>query len=175
MKRSFFIILALMSIFICSASSCNKEDDKVNTENNIPGVPGTPGAPGNPDNPGTPDINAKIKIAVNSKTFTATLLDNNSAKAFKEMLPMTINMIELNGNEKYFDLPKSLPTNSSNPGTINNGDLMLYGSKTFVLFYKTFSTSYSYTKLAAIDDVTGLASVLGTGNVTVTFARDGEY
>jgi hypothetical protein len=88
------------------------------------------------------------------------------------MLPLTINMTELHGNEKYYDLPKSLPTNSSNPGTIKNGDLMLYGSKTLVLFYKTFSTSYRYTKLGSIDDVTGLASALGSGNVTVTLVSE---
>jgi hypothetical protein len=134
-----------------SASSCSKEDDKTATEN-ITLMP-----------------NGKIKITVNSQTFMATLFDNNSAKAFREMLPITLNMTELNGNEKYYDLPKNLPTNSSNPGTIKNGDLMLYGSKTLVLFYKTFSTSYSYTKLGSIDDVTGLASVLGSGDVTVTF------
>jgi hypothetical protein len=116
--------------------------------------------------------NEKIKITVNSQTFTATLMENNSAKAFKEMLPMTINMRELNSNEKYYDLPNSLPTNSSNPQTIKNGDLMLYGSKTLVLFYKTFSTSYSYTKLGSIDDVASLASALGTGNVTVTFESE---
>ncbi len=113
--------------------------------------------------------NGKIKIKVNAQTFTATLLDNNSAKAFRDMLPLTINMVELNGNEKYYDLPNGLPTASANPGTIKNGDLMLYGSKTLVLFYKTFSTSYSYTKLGAIEDATGLASALGSGNVTVTF------
>jgi hypothetical protein len=78
-------------------------------------------------------------------------------------------MLELNNNEKYYDLPNALPANSSNPATIKNGDLMLYGSKTLVLFYKTFSTSYSYTKLGRIDDVTGLASALGSGNVTITF------
>ena len=82
---------------------------------------------------------------------------------------MSVNMVELNGNEKYVDLPGSLPTNASNPGTIQNGDLMLYGSSTLVLFYKTFSTSYSYTKLGRIDDVTGLVAALGTGNVSVTF------
>lgn len=38
--------------------------------------------------------NGKIKITVNSQTFMTTLLDNNSAKAFKEMLPLTMNMIE---------------------------------------------------------------------------------
>ena len=78
-------------------------------------------------------------------------------------------MVELNGNEKYVDLSRNLPTNAANPGTIQNGDLMLYGSATLVLFYKTFSTSYSYTKLGRIDDVTGLAAALGAGNVTVSF------
>jgi hypothetical protein len=153
MKRPLLIILAFMSIFISSASSCSKEDDNnTNTENTIPMA------------------NSKIKITVNSQTFMATLLDNNSAKAFKEILPMTINMVELNNNEKYFDLLNSLPTNSSNPQTINNGDLMLYGSKILVLFYKTFSTSYSYTRLGKVDDTTGLATALGSGNVTVTFS-----
>jgi hypothetical protein len=55
------------------------------------------------------------------------------------------------------------------PEMIQIGDLMLYGSKTFVLFYKSFSTPYSYTKLGSIDDVKGLASSLGSGNVTITF------
>lgn len=156
MKHSFLLILAFMSIFISSASSCSKEDDNnnTNTENDAPMA------------------NGKIKIKVNSKIFTATLSDNNTAKAFKEMLPLTINMVELNGNEKYYDLPNSLPTNSSNPGTIQNGDLMLYGSNTLVLFYKTFSTSYRYTRIGIIDDPSGLAVALGTGNVTITFEKE---
>jgi hypothetical protein len=82
---------------------------------------------------------------------------------------MRINMVELNGNEKYADLSRRLPTAASNPGTIQNGDLMLYGSSTLVLFYKTFSTSYSYTKLGRIDDVAGLAAALGAGDVEVRF------
>jgi hypothetical protein len=114
-------------------------------------------------------VTSKIKVKVNSQTFTATLFDNNSAKSFMEMLPMTINMIEFNGNEKYYNLPKSLPTNASNPGTIQNGDLMLYGSNILVLFYKTFPTSYSYTKLGRIDDPAGLSEALSNGNISVTF------
>ena len=145
------MLLTLISVFLTSVSSRNKQEDASNIENNNP-MP-----------------NGKIKITVNSQTFAATLLDNNSATAFKKMLPLTINMIELNGNEKYYDFPISLPTNSSIPGTIKNGDLMLYGSKTLVLFYKTFSTSYRYTKLGSVDDITGLAATLGSGNVMVTF------
>ena len=107
-------------------------------------------------------------IKVGDKAFTATLLDNPTATAFKAMLPLTINMTELNGNEKYFRLSKNLPTNASNPGTINSGDLMLWGSNTLVVFYETFSTSYSYTRLGKIENPSGLKSALGTENVTVT-------
>ena len=108
-----------------------------------------------------------LLIKFGEKEFAATLLDNPSATAFKAMLPLAINMTELNGNEKYFRLSKNLPTNESNPNRINSGDLMLYGSNTFVLFYETFSTSYSYTRLGKITNATGLAAALGTGNVTV--------
>ena len=110
-----------------------------------------------------------MRLKIGNSTFNATLYENAIATAFKSMFPLTVNMVELNGNEKYVDLPRSLPTSAANPGTIQNGDLMLYGSSTLVLFYKTFSTSYTYTKLGRIDDVTGLVAALGTGNVSVTF------
>ena len=110
-----------------------------------------------------------MRITIGSSTFRARLYDNATATAFKGMLPMTVNMSELNGNEKYFDLPVNLPTNASNPGTIQTGDLMIYGSNTLVLFYKTFSTSYSYTRLGRINDTKGLASAVGSGRVTVTY------
>ena len=109
-----------------------------------------------------------LVIQIGSRKFIATLLDNPTAAAFKAMLPLTMNMTELNGNEKYFDLSRKLPTNAYSPGKINIGDLLLYGSKTLVLFYETFSTSYSYTKLGKIDNPAGLAEALGSGNAVVT-------
>lgn len=111
----------------------------------------------------------KLKITIGTNTFNATLYNNATVNAFKARLPMTMNMHELNGNEKYFDLPDSLPANASNPGTIQQGELMLYGSNTLVLFYKSFSTSYNYTRLARIDNPSGLAAALGSGNVIVKF------
>lgn len=125
---------------------------------------------GNDTNSNANETGAKMEIKIGNNTFTATLYDNATASEFRSILPMAVKMVELNGNEKYADLSRSLPTNASNPGTIKTGDLMLYGSSTLVLFYKTFSTTYSYTRLGRIDDVTGLAAALGSGNVTVAFA-----
>jgi hypothetical protein len=124
---------------------------------------------------GTKPPGNKLSIRVGSTTFTITLLDNPTVMAFKARLPLTVSMIELNGNEKYYNLPEDpdagpLPTNASNPGTIQTGDLMLYGSNTLVLFYKSFSTAYSYTKMGRIENPAGLAAALGSGHVTLTFA-----
>jgi len=115
------------------------------------------------------NMNNKISVKVGNKTFTATLLDNPTSKAFVAQLPLSINMIELNNNEKYAQLPKSVPTNASVPSRIEAGDLMIYGSSTLVLFYKGFNTSYSYTKIGKIDDVTGLTTALGAGDAKVSF------
>lgn len=128
--------------------------------------------PAQADTRDTSSNTTKMKITIGSSVFTAVLYDNPSATAFKARLPLTINMTELNGNEKYYDFPSPLPTNALVGGNIKAGDLMLYGSNVLVLFYKNFNTSYSYTKLGYVDNPTGLAQALGTGNVIVKFENN---
>ena len=111
----------------------------------------------------------RMKMEVGGQTFTVTLLDNPTTRALLERLPMTVSMGELNGNEKYYYLPESLPTDSQRPGNIHAGDLMLYGSDCLVLFYESFSSGYSYTRLGSVDDPSGLAVALGRGSVEVIF------
>lgn len=154
MKQLFMLALCVFSLFI----SCVSSDKK--------GV-----VPGNENNSNNNrDLTgSKMKVKIGDREFIATLHDNATTTAFKSLLPMTVNMVELNRNEKYVDLSKDIPVNASNPGTIQAGDLMLYGDNTLVLFYRTFSTSYSYTKLGRIDDAKGLAEAVGSGNVDVTF------
>jgi len=110
-----------------------------------------------------------LKVTVDSSIFTATIQNNATVTAFKAMLPLTIHMTELNGNEKYYYFPGTLPANTSDTGTIHAGDLMLYSNNCLVLFYKSFNTSYSYTRLGSITNTSGLAAALGNGNVTVRF------
>lgn len=114
----------------------------------------------------------RMWMIVGERRFAITLTDNPAARAFAAQLPLTLDMSELNGNEKHGELPKALPANSSRPGTINNGDLMLYGKDTLVVFYSTFNSAYSYTRLGRIDDPAGLAKALGPGSIRVVFSKD---
>ncbi len=111
----------------------------------------------------------KIKITVGSKTFTATLENNASAKELVERMPLTVNMQELNGNEKYYQFPDSFPSDPRSFDTIKAGDLMLYQSDYLVVFYEDHSTTYDYTRLGVIDNADGLAEALGSGSAQVTF------
>lgn len=115
---------------------------------------------------------SKISILVGSRTFTATLAENAAVTAFVAMLPLTLKMSDLNRNEKLARLSQNLPTQTFNPDRIQNGDLMLWGANTVVIFYETFSTSYPYTRLGKIDDPVGLKAALGSGDVTVIFELD---
>lgn len=114
----------------------------------------------------------RMWMTVGERRFAITLADNEATRAFAAMLPLSMDMAELNGNEKYADLPKALPTSASRAGTIRSGDLMLYGSKTLVLFYLTFDSSYSYTRLGRVDDPAGLAQALGRRGVRIAFSRN---
>lgn len=166
MKSLITVIVVVFIISFCTAS-CSKDDTQ--TPTTIPPVE-TPPVETTPETPNNnPPLSNKMKITIGTAIFTATLYDNPSATAFKAMLPLTLDMTELNGNEKYYNFPSALPTNASVGGDIKVGDLTLYGNNVLVLFYKDFNTSYSYTKLGDIDNPTGLAAALGSGNVIVKF------
>lgn len=116
-------------------------------------------------------MDRNITLTIHGTSFAVTLEDNEAARAFAARLPLTLDMSELNGNEKYFYLDESLPTASYRPGTIQTGDLMLYGSSCVVLFYQTFTSGYSYTRLGRVTNPEGLAAALGSGSVRVSFTK----
>ena len=127
------IILILIILF--TLCSCNNKNNITNNEKM--------------------EINI-VNITINNEVYQIELEDNETTKSFLNILPKELNMNELNGNEKYAYLDNTLPTNSYNPKHINKGDIMLYGNNCLVIFYKSFDTSYSYTKIGHINNLPDL-------------------
>jgi hypothetical protein len=48
---------------------------------------------------------SRMWLSVGERRFAITLADNAAARAFAELLPLTLDMAELNGNEKHVSLP----------------------------------------------------------------------
>ena len=123
------------------------------------------------DKPLTPSTTTvgDITLTIGDRIFTATMEQNSTAEAFRALLPLTLEMLELNGNEKYHYLSQSLPTNRTKVGTIHAGDIMLYGDNCVVVFYESFTTTYQYSPIGHITNPEGLKEVLGSGIVTIIF------
>ena len=112
----------------------------------------------------------EIELTINGKKFTAEIEDTETGLAFYNLLPMTLDMSELNGNEKYHYLMNGLPTNAQYCSSISAGDLMLYGNSCVVLFYGN-AGGYSYTRLGKLTSTAGLAEAVGRGSVSVSFSK----
>ena len=119
----------------------------------------------------TEEETAAMKLQINGVTFAASLEDSETARAFAALLPMELHMTELNGNEKYHYLMKGLPAAPERVGRIEARDIMLFGNDCVVVFYQSFDTPYSYTRIGKISDAASLAEQMGHGDADVLFER----
>ncbi|MBR1443658.1 MAG: hypothetical protein IJ583_09015 [Firmicutes bacterium] len=117
------------------------------------------------------NIDTGVKAVINEKEFTVILSDTKAAKEFSNILPKTLEMSELNGNEKYIYLDTSFSSEPQKVGHINAGDIMLYGDNCIVIFYKSFDTPYSYTLIGHIDNAEDLAETVGSDDITAVFTN----
>ena len=106
-----------------------------------------------------------ISVIIDGKTYKLNLESNTTVDEFIRLLPKEYTMNELNGNEKYVYINESLSTVKYMPKRIEKGDVMLYGDNCIVIFYKSFDTNYSYTKIGHIDDLDDL----GNKDIVVRF------
>ena len=143
--------LAVLFLFAANALIACSDDDPMEERTEVPVPPSDEGGgedEGNTDNTdgdntdgeNNTSMERNIIVSVNGTSFAATLADNDAARAFAALLPLTLDMNEMNGNEKYH-----------------------------FLFYETFRSGYSYTRLGQIDNPKGLAAALGGGDVSVRF------
>lgn len=143
-----YILLIAISLFIFTGC---KRQENINKSTKIE------------NNNKSSEVVNSMKIMINDKEYIINLENNETTRSLINLLPLEIDMNELNGNEKYFYLKTSLPTNAISPKHINVGDVMLYGNNCLVIFYNSFDTSYSYTRIGHIDNLPNL----GNSNISV--------
>ena len=115
---------------------------------------------------------AAVQLGIDKRTFTADLDDTAAAQELRRLLPLTLTMQDHLRNEKHAELPRRLSSDDQRPGRIEAGDVMLWQGQTIVVFYESFSSPYSYTRLGKIRDTQHLKAALGTGNAQVRFAAE---
>ena len=114
----------------------------------------------------------KYFIKINDHEYLFEFKNTEAANQIKAKLPFTIKMENLNGNEVYHYFDEDFTKNEKSVNTINTGDIYLYKSDCLVLFYKTFTTSYSYTEIGKLKDSNGLANDIGNNDVIVYWCKN---
>ena len=105
----------------------------------------------------------KWNIEVNGRTFIAAAEENEAAAVLTELMPLTVSLSDYAGFEKVGAIGKRLPANDRRT-TTKPGDIVLYVRDQIVMFYGT--NTWEYTRLGHIEDLTGWAEALGSGDVT---------
>ena len=161
MKLKSMLVLMIVAILLigCQSSNIKEDNNEVETTNQ---------KETKSENNENGDETTMI-ITINNKAYEIELENNETVSTLTSLLPLSLTMDELNGNEKYVYVNQSFPTNAKNPGTIFEGDIMLYGNNCLVLFYDTFDTSYQYTRIGHIKNTTDLKETVGKGSIQVKF------
>ncbi len=118
---------------------------------------------------------ADLYLQIGGTALTATLADNSSSEALRNLLkngPLTIDMSDYGNFEKAGPLGATLPRNDEQI-TTSAGDIILYQGDKITIYYA--QNTWNFTRLGKIDGVTAeeLKEILGPGNVSVTLSLDG--
>jgi hypothetical protein len=77
----------------------------------------------------------KIRLKVGNKVLTATLADNKAARDFVSLLPLTLNMNDLFGREKFGHLPRAISEEGKRTHTYAIGDIAYWSPGPDVAIY----------------------------------------
>lgn len=113
----------------------------------------------------------KIRMTIEGTAVTATLDENETARDFVSLLPLTLILKDYAATEKISDLPKKLSIADAPPGyEPSAGDVTYYAPwGNLALFHKEFSYSAGLVRLGSIDS--GVEILRRRGPLEVTVER----
>ena len=174
MKNLLLICLLLSQLLVLTACNDDEKDELYEDNMQEQPQPEIPSEDADKEEDNEPMGNNIIRLKIGSHNLSATLADNSSATALKQLLAngdITIAMEDYGNMEKVGPLGTSLPRNDERI-TTEPGDLILYQGNSFVIYYAP--NTWSFTRLGKINNITAgeLISILGRGNVSVTLSLD---
>jgi flavodoxin len=89
-----------------------------------------------------------MNLYIDNQKLNVTWEDNDSVKALKKILPVTINMHQYGGFEQTGNIGQSIARNDTEIDTVP-GDIVLYNGNAISVFYD--NSSWSYTRLGHIN------------------------
>lgn len=110
----------------------------------------------------------RIRIKVANQELTATLLNNATTRAFIDMLPITLPMLDLYGREMCYRFPDALPTDDVKTSGYEVGEIVYYPPRhSFVILYAQNGEHFSMQKLGTVD--ANVEVFDNIGDVDITF------
>lgn len=111
----------------------------------------------------------KIEIDIEGTTISGALDDNETARDFAELLPLSLTLEDYASTEKVSDLPRVLSTKGAPSGTsAKAGDLTFYAPwGNLAIFYKDFRHAAGLVRLGALDSGVEILREKGPFRVTI--------
>jgi hypothetical protein len=111
----------------------------------------------------------KIRIKLEDKVLTATLIDGKTARDFVSQLPLTLTLEDYASTEKISDLPKKLSTDGAPSGSDPSvGDIAFYAPwGNLAIFYRDAEYAKGLIILGKIDGDAAVFDVPGSMKVTI--------
>ncbi|WP_423216695.1 cyclophilin-like fold protein [Streptococcus equinus] len=108
-------------------------------------------------------------VTIAGESFELILENNASAIALVKLLPLELDMADVNGNEKFYLLADHLPSHEQCSCSIKAGDLLLCQTNELTFFYDDCKTCFKYTYLGHVKDTMKFKKAMAGKKVTVVF------
>ena len=115
----------------------------------------------------------KIRLTVNGKALTATLIDNETTRDFISLFPLTLTMEDLFRREKFAHLPRAISKEGKRAHTYEVGDIAYWSPGPDVaIFYRHDGQRIPNPGIILLGKLDSGAEALdATGSVQVRFER----
>jgi hypothetical protein len=116
----------------------------------------------------------KLRLTIDGKTLSATLLDSPTARDFAALLPLSLTMSDLFGREKFAHLPRALAEGGERRHDYAIGDIIYWSpGKDIAIYYRHDETPIPSPGIIVLGRIDGSVAALDVpGSVAVTIATE---